>query len=52
MARNTLDSAKCPHCKTKFAQGRIQVEKLFGVRNYANSVYVQSWCRECRSTCS
>ena len=42
-----FDYAKCPKCG-KEANDEEQVEKLFGIRNDAGYVKVQSWCKVCR----
>ena len=42
-----LESAKCPKCD-KIANGKEEVEKLFGFRMVNDKKIVQSWCFECR----
>ena len=43
-----LSYALCPSC-TKEAKGKARVKELFGFRNNAGYIMVQSHCRECRS---
>ena len=40
--------ASCPDCG-KQANGKDDVVDRFGLRNYRGSVYVQSWCKDCRT---
>lgn len=42
-----FDFAKCPKCD-KVANGRSEVETLFGIRNNGGNLMVQSWCKTCR----
>lgn len=42
-----LDYAKCPICPNE-AHGKREVERLFGYRNDAGRIKVQSYCRSCR----
>ncbi len=40
--------AECPCCQ-KRAEGKIQIEKLFGYRNMGDGRTIpQSYCRDCR----
>ena len=45
---SNLSYALCPSC-TKEAIGKTKVDELFGFRNNAGYIMVQSHCRECRS---
>ena len=40
--------AKCPHCK-KTANGKDELEKLFGWRKVKGKTIPQSYCRVCRN---
>lgn len=42
-----LNYAFCPSCK-KEARGIERVQKLFGLRNNAGNMQVQSHCKKCR----
>jgi len=42
-----LSRALCPDCG-KAAKGKSQVISLFGLRNNAGYIMVQSYCRACR----
>ncbi len=48
MSASNEVKAKCPLCQ-KEANGREQVNRLFGYRNMDGFVRVQSWCKDCRS---
>lgn len=48
MNSQILENARCPKCN-KTADGRDQVEKLFGLRLINGKYIVQSWCFACRS---
>lgn len=40
--------AECPCCQ-KIAEGKVQIEKLFGYRNMGDGRTIpQSYCRDCR----
>ena len=43
-----LTHAICPDCG-KEARNEIQVMDRFGTRNFQGRVYVQSWCKDCRT---
>jgi len=42
-----FDYARCPKCG-KVANNRTEVNEKFGIRNDAEYVKVQSWCKVCR----
>jgi len=43
------DHATCPNCGKK-ANNEKEVKEKFGLRNMGDGIiYVQSWCRKCRS---
>ena len=44
-----LNYKKCPNCSAD-AKTNKEVQDLFGVMRVKGHVYIQSWCRKCRST--
>lgn len=42
-----LSYAKCPNCPNE-AHTKSEVDRLFGFRNNAGNIQVQSYCRGCR----
>lgn len=40
--------AECPHCGKK-ANGKDEIDRLFGWRVVNGKTVPQSWCYECRS---
>lgn len=42
-----LPVAKCPKCG-KIANGKTEIESLFGIRYDKGRFKIQSWCKNCR----